>query len=54
MQIGDREQFFVGPIKRARWIGHERRAGDGDFMSRAPARRLQFWYRICADGVMSG
>ena len=30
MQIGDREQFFVGPIQRARRIGDQRDAGKGD------------------------
>ena len=30
MQIGDREQFFIGPKQRARRIGNQRHAGKGD------------------------
>jgi hypothetical protein len=39
MQIGNREQPFIGPIERACRIGDKRRAGDNDFMPGASARR---------------
>jgi hypothetical protein len=51
MQIGDREQPLVGPVKRARRIGNEPRAGDGNLMRGASARRLKFRNRAGAGGT---